>query len=193
MTEPTETTEQIEPRETGRFAALVGRDIKPPSSIPREARPYQGHRAGLVTRFAADALDFVVLLVILAVLYVGYATFLFLIDPRNFSFPTVTLGAALLIGGAVLIVYLTIGWWLTGRTYGKHVMGLRVVNIAGRRMHLVGAFLRAAFCVVFPMGLFWVLISRANRSVQDVALRTSVVYDWSPHRDRAAGVADDTD
>ena len=147
----------------------------------------------MVTRVAADALDFVVLLVILAVLYVGYATFLFLIDPRNFSFPTVTLCAALLIGGAFLIVYLTIGWWLTGRTYGKHVMGLRVVNIAGRRMHLVGAFLRAAFCVVFPMGLFWVLISRANRSVQDVALRTSVVYDWSPHRDRAAGVTDDTD
>ena len=39
MTEPTETTEQIEPRETGRFAPRVGRDIKPPSSITREARP----------------------------------------------------------------------------------------------------------------------------------------------------------
>lgn len=192
MTEPTETTEQIEPRQTGRFAALMGRDVEPPSPIPREARPYQGHRAGLVTRFTADAVDFVVVIAILAVLYAGYATFLFLINPRDFAFPTVTLGEGLLLGGAVLIVYLTIGWWLTGRTYGKHLMGLRVVNIAGHRMHLIGAFLRATFCVVFPIGLFWVLISRANRSVQDVALRTSVVYDWSPHRGLAAGVTDDT-
>jgi hypothetical protein len=44
----------------------------------------------------------------------------------------------------------------------------------------VTALLRAAFCVFFPIGLLWCAGSRANRSVQDVVLRSSVVYDWSP-------------
>jgi hypothetical protein len=56
-------------------------------------------------------------------------------------------------------------------------------------MHWTGALVRAAFCVVFAVGLFWVLISGANRSVQDVVLRTSVVYDWG-HRQRGATIVD---
>jgi hypothetical protein len=36
---------------------------------------------------------------------------------------------------------------------------------------------RALLCVLFPVGLLWVLLSGENRSVQDVVLRTSVVYD----------------
>jgi hypothetical protein len=32
-------------------------------------------------------------------------------------------------------------------------------------------------CTIFPIGLLWVLVSQENRSVQDVLLRTSVVYD----------------
>jgi hypothetical protein len=43
----------------------------------------------------------------------------------------------------------------------------------------VTALLRAALNVVFPLGLAWVAISRQNRSVQDVALGTSVIYDWT--------------
>ncbi len=38
--------------------------------------------------------------------------------------------------------------------------------------------LRAGFCVVFPIGLFWCAVSRENRSVQDVVLRSSVIHDW---------------
>ena len=38
--------------------------------------------------------------------------------------------------------------------------------------------MRAALCVVFPIGLAWVVVSRQNRSLQDTVLRTSVVYDW---------------
>jgi len=46
------------------------------------------------------------------------------------------------------------------------------------RLRLAGAFMRAVLCVIFPVGLAWVLVSRHNRSLQDVVLRTSVVYDW---------------
>ncbi len=57
-------------------------------------------------------------------------------------------------------------------------MGLRVVGRKGKRMRWTGAFLRAVFCTVFPIGLFWCAISRENRSLQDMVLRTSVVHHW---------------
>ena len=66
----------------------------------------------------------------------------------------------------------------SGRTYGNHVMGLRVVNREGRRLHPLGAFVRAALYVIFPIGLLWVMVSGQNRSLQDLIVRTSVIYDW---------------
>ena len=36
--------------------------------VPREARPFQGHRAGLVTRAAAGAIDLGILIIALGVL-----------------------------------------------------------------------------------------------------------------------------
>ncbi len=74
--------------------------------------------------------------------------------------------------------YWTIGWATSGRTIGNLIMGLRVVNFQGRHPRWIGAALRSAFCTVFPFGLLWVIPSGANRSVQDVVLRTSVIYDW---------------
>ena len=78
------------------------------------------------------------------------------------------------------MVYLTVAWWLSGRSYGCLVMGLRVVNHRGGPLHLAGAFVRALFCAALPIGLLWVAVSRENRSVQDTVLRTSVIYDWQP-------------
>jgi uncharacterized RDD family membrane protein YckC len=83
-------------------------------------------------------------------------------------------------GFVVLVLYQTLAWWLTGRTYGGLVMGLRVVNFTGRGLRLAGSFARAIFCACFPIGILWVAVSRENRSVQDVVLRTSVIYDWQP-------------
>jgi uncharacterized RDD family membrane protein YckC len=57
-------------------------------------------------------------------------------------------------------------------------MGLHVVDRRGRNLRLGLALARAVFCVTFPVGLVWVAVSRENRSVQDLVLRTSVVYDW---------------
>jgi uncharacterized RDD family membrane protein YckC len=57
-------------------------------------------------------------------------------------------------------------------------MGVRVVSRKGERIGWGGAAVRSAFCAVFPFGLLWVIVSGANRSVQDVVLRTSVIYDW---------------
>jgi uncharacterized RDD family membrane protein YckC len=154
------------------------------SPLPREARPYQGQRAGLVTRLVAAVIDAVVVALVLLAGYAGWAGLLFLVDPRGFSFPDTSLFKSLAAGFVVVVVYLTAAWWISGRSYGCLVMGLRVVSFRGERLRLAGALVRALLCAVVPVGLLWVAVSRENRSAQDVLLRTSVVYDWQP---RGAG------
>lgn len=150
------------------------------SAMPREARPYQGRRAGIVSRVLASAVDFVIVAAVLAAGYGAWSLVLFLWRPSRFHFPVVPNGWVLFAGGVVLFVYLSAEWAATGRTWGDVLFGLRVVNYRGGPLRPVGAIIRAALCVVFPIGIFWVAVSPANRSVADVILRTSVVYDWGP-------------
>jgi uncharacterized RDD family membrane protein YckC len=142
-----------------------------------QARPLQGRRAGLVTRALADTVDFGVVLAVLAIGYVGVAAARFLWKSWAFTFPTPSLPLILVLGGIIAVLYLTATWATTGRSYGKHLLGLRVVGPFGR-LRVGGALLRAALCVAFPVGIIWVAVSRENRSLPDVVLRTSVVYDW---------------
>lgn len=150
------------------------------SPVPREARSFQGHRAGLVTRMVAAVVDGAVVVLGLLVGYAALSGVLFLLDPRGFSFPELGLVVSLTTTSIVLVLYLAVSWRISGRSYGCLVMGLRVVGPRGRRLGLVSALARGLFCVLFPIGLLWVAVSRENRSVQDVLLRTSVVYDWQP-------------
>lgn len=150
------------------------------SPLPREVRGYQGQRAGLVSQAAAAGIDGVVVVLALLAGYAGYAVLLFLLDPVNFALPEVNLVISMASGFGVMVVYLTLSWRFSGRTYGSLVMGLRVVNFRGGRMTLPGALARALFCATVPIGLLWVAVSRENRSLQDVVLRTSVIYDWQP-------------
>ena len=146
----------------------------------------------------AAGIDGVVVCIVLSAGYLGFAGLKFLFDPRGFSFPDAGLVFSIVAGFAVLVVYLTVAWWLSGRSYGCLVMGLRVVNHRGEPLHLAGAFVRALFCAALPIGLLWVAVSRENRSVQDTVLRTSVIYDWQPRgqrprereRDVTPGVSD---
>jgi uncharacterized RDD family membrane protein YckC len=153
-------------------------------NIPREARAFQGRPAGLVSRLIANTIDAVVVAGLLVGGYLGINGLLFFLDPRGFQFrepvPLLTLTSALVVAG----LYLGIAWAWVARTYGCRVMGLRVVGRHGHRLRVLVALARAAFCVVFPVGLLWCAINPGSRSVQDIILRTSVVYDWMPHTPR---------
>ena len=152
------------------------------SLVPREARPYQGTRAGLVTRLLASAVDALSVAVALLAAYAGFNGVLFLISPRNFEFASASALMSITTALLALVVYLTAAWSITGRTYGDHVMGLRVVGRRGNRVWPPTALLRAVFCVGFPVGLLWCAVSSSRRSLQDVVLRTTVIYDWRPRR-----------
>ncbi len=60
------------------------------------------------------------------------------------------------------------------------MLGLRVVSSSDVGLPLWRAFVRATLCALFPIGLFWSAISTRNESVQDLLVRTTVVYDWGP-------------
>lgn len=161
------------------------------ATLPAEAREIQRARAGLVSRVLAAGVD--LLVVAAAVVGAVAAASVW----RYFFSGGVTLalrwpsqlGLASL-GGSLLTIYLAWGWARTGRTFGKRILGLALVTSRGSRVAWPVALLRAILYVVFPLGLLWSGISRTNRSVQDVLLRTVVVYDWHGAR-RKTRVADE--
>jgi uncharacterized RDD family membrane protein YckC len=140
----------------------------------------QGQRAGIVSRFIADGIDFFVVIAALIGVYLGYSVFRFLLHPRRFSWPEASSLYLGTLGWILLVLYLTVAWANTGRTFGKRVLGLRVVTTAEERLPLWQAFVRACLCALFPIGLFWTAVSGRNASVQDLIVRTHVVYDWRP-------------
>ena len=149
------------------------------NAVPREARSFQGQSAGIVTRTAANAVDFAVTVLVVIGGYSAWSAVSFLLNPTRFTFPAPPFIVLLASGAAFLFCYFVVSWTTTGRTYGDHLLGLRVVNFRGDRLLWPGAIVRAGLCVVFPIGLYWALISPTNRSVQDTLLRTSVLYDWT--------------
>lgn len=141
-----------------------------------EAATTDQRAAGIVTRFIAAVIDVAVVLSVLGAGYLATAFILFTMDIGNFVFPQVGWWFTTTGFLAVAFVYLTLCWASSGRTVGAVMMGLLVVRRSGKRLHFTQAALRGAACVVFPIGLFWVALSAKRLSLQDVVLRTRVVY-----------------
>jgi uncharacterized RDD family membrane protein YckC len=154
-------------------------------TVPVEARRFQGHRAGVVTRTAANVVDAAVAVAVVTGGYVAWCATRFLLQPAAFSFPAPPFLALLACWAGVLFVYFTASWATTGRTYGDHLLALRVVNFRGERMSWPGAAIRSAFCLALPIGLYWAVVSATSRSLQDSILRTCVRYDWTSAGTRA--------
>lgn len=149
-------------------------------SLPEEFRSWQGNRAGIVSRLLACAVDLAVVLATLAAGYLAVSALVFMIDPVSFRFPTPPREVVVGVAAALMVLYLTTSWTGGGRTYGDRVLGLRVVDRRGEQLHAGRALLRAVFCTLLPVGLLWVAVDRRRRSVQDLVLRTEVIYDWRP-------------
>ena len=150
------------------------------SLVPAEARAYQGTAAGIVTRLAANSLDALVVVMALVGAYAGLVAFRFVIAPRGFQLPEPPFQWFLVLFLGFLVTYLTAAWWVSGRTLGDHVMGIRVVTGRRSRSSLVIAFGRALMCAFFPIGLMWCAVDPQRRAAHDLVMRTSVIYDWLP-------------
>jgi uncharacterized RDD family membrane protein YckC len=141
---------------------------------------FQGQPAGLVTRTVAATVDALVVAALVVGAWLGVIAVTFVVQKTRFTPPTPSWPLLLLIGFWLALVYLALCWGTTGRTYGDQLLGLRVLSRSGKRLGWLRSIARAAACVVFPIGLSWALVDRRNRSVQDLVLRSTVVYDWLP-------------
>ncbi|TCI97640.1 RDD family protein [Aeromicrobium sp. IC_218] len=147
--------------------------------VPTEARPHQGREAGVVSRLLAATIDLALVVLVLVSVYLAWAGLRFVLDSRGFHLPRPSTGLVGLSYVAVAVVSLSVPWCLRGRSYGQHVMGLRVTTLDGGRLGLARAAARALLCVLVPVGLLWVAVSRRDAAWHDLVLRTSVRYDWA--------------
>ncbi|OPX05997.1 RDD family protein [Mycobacterium sp. AT1] len=132
--------------------------------------------AGIVSRGVAALIDLVVAGAIVGILYLGVALTRFVLQPSAFHFPAPNAFFSTAVTFTVAVLYLAGCWVTSGCTAGAVVMGLRVVGRRSSRVPASVAVLRAIACVVFPIGLALVAVDKQRRSVQDVVLRTRVVY-----------------
>lgn len=150
--------------------------------IPVEARPAQGQRAGLFTRAIAALVDVAAVAAVVAGVWLGTYALLWTLAPAER--PQMPPSGLYLLGGIVVLwASWTMSYATNGRSLGKWVMGIRIVSRKGGRMLWPSAALRALANIAFPLGLLWVIPSAQNRSVQDVVLRTSVIYAWTARID----------
>jgi uncharacterized RDD family membrane protein YckC len=134
-----------------------------------------------VSRLVANAIDAVVVVVLVSVAYLSAAGLSFFFDPQDFEFPKPHLLLTTSLSTGVIAVYLALGWWISGRTPGKQVVGLRVVDRDGSSIGLGRSLARAVACLLFPLGLLWSAFSLRQASIQDLVLNTTVIYDWERH------------
>ena len=176
---------------------LSGRDPRkrppgPPELVKRhpiikEGRgQVTGRYAGPVSRAAAFAIDAFIAFWVFTLGSAGLAwvfASLGLIVPAPLDSPWA--------GVATFVLWCFMYWWiglaLTGRTIGKGILGLRVLQNDGDPVSGMEAALRT---VVLPvsflllgLGVIVVLISPHRRTLHDAVARTCEVYDWG---DRAA-------
>lgn len=164
-------------REYRQFASAGQAPDRHEVSVPRGARPFQGQPAGLVSRALSTAIDLVVVYLAMAGIYLGLRALIWMLpswmDLRMPPAQAFAVGAILL-----LWAYGTVSWATAGRSFGQHLMGLRVEGRPGHHVGWAVSALRTAACLAFPLGLLWVPVSRSRQSIQDLVLRTRVIHDW---------------
>jgi uncharacterized RDD family membrane protein YckC len=141
-----------------------------------ESAPDGERVAGIITRGLAAVIDLVVVLLIMSALYGGLILVRLVYSPAAFSLPSLNAVFSTVVTFGVAVLYLTGCWTVSGSTAGAVTMGLRVVGRRSQRVRLLIALLRAIGCVLFPIGLLWVVIDLRRQSLQDIVFRTQVVY-----------------
>jgi len=143
------------------------------------ARELQGSRAGFISRLAADGIDALIVISVDFGILFFFGLMRFLIERGDFQLPTPPLWYTTISLWTIAVIYLTSGWGTTGRTVGKSIIGLRVLNADGAPLSWKRAFSRALVCCTIGwILLFWILVSRRSAGFHDVMLHTAVVYDW---------------
>ena len=140
-----------------------------------------GRYAGPVTRFIALVLDILIVTTGFTVIVAGTTYLIELVSPIEID---PVRGLWYIVGFVVwAFLYLWLSIAVFGKTLGKTVMGVRVVDSQGSlalhsRQSLIRAITYPLSFVVLGLGLLGVLFGRERRAWHDHFAGTAVVYDW---------------
>jgi len=146
------------------------------------AGPPVGHTAtaGIISRAAAFVVDALLTVLGMLICSVGWglvhAVFTGTFDTGTRLAPAAVLAVSPLVFG----LYCAIGWTLTGRTVGKALLGLRVVDRSGAHPSAMRSIVRALGYIVssiFWVGFIWIAVDPKREGFHDKIARTRVVYD----------------
>jgi len=143
------------------------------------AREAQGQRAGFLSQVIAAALDAAWIFVVDFAVLVLFGFVRFLLTDSSYKFPQPGPVLNVLLVFVIGVTLLSTAWSGSGRAPGMAVLGLRVVGRDARRLSSRRAFWRAVLGVAtLGLGVLWVLVSRQNKSLYDLACGSAVVYEW---------------
>jgi uncharacterized RDD family membrane protein YckC len=149
------------------------------------ARELQGRRAGFASRIVAAAIDIGIVFAAYELALVGWGLVRSLLTEKQFELPTPPTWFSGTMLALLIIAALAIMWSGSGRTLGDSAIGLRVVTERGERLTFPRAVGRAVVLVVLPfISMGWILVSRKNAGLHDLASHTTVIYDWRPRHER---------
>lgn len=172
-------------------------NLKQPPKI-ENPESLQGQYAGFISRLIAFIIDF--LIVVMTVAVAGWFTSL-LINFFGLSEFFSNLEASTSMSGnlfraltafwgvtTISFLYFVLAWTVTsGKTIGKGLLGLRIVPLDGTRISLLESILRyIAFwfsVICLGIGIFWILVSDKRQGWHDKAAKTCVIYDWPARED----------
>lgn len=165
----------------------------------------QGQYAGFVSRFIAMIIDMTILAVVIFFVnwflnstinmfqiqtifswieanYPGFADYFRSAFVPIFSVFTTSTITFLIISG-----YYVFFWYVSGQTPGKSILGVRVVQLNGKKMSLWRAsfrylcyFLSAA---AFGLGFLWIIFDNRRMGWHDRIAGTCVIYTWEARPD----------
>ena len=164
------------------------------ASTAPEVESREGEYAGFITRMFALVIDILIINVTIAVV-AGVVTLIFgffesvgnfLPGPAGGGFEKfgawATGIAAIVTLFAMNWLYPTLFWMINGQTFGKRIMGLRVVRMNGEDMSFWRGLLRVLgyWLAALPLflGFIWVLFSNKRRGWHDMLAGTCVIYSW---------------
>ena len=140
-----------------------------------------GHYAGGVTRLLAHIVDGAVaaFLIVIGLAIWDYAL-------SSIAGVEYTSDSASPVRIVVMGLWAFLYWWasiaITGKTFGKALLGLRVLNRDGDILSSGRAALRALSLplsyLVFGIGFLGVVLGRERRALHDMIAGSVVVYDW---------------
>ena len=148
---------------------------------PADMVTYQSHYAGAVSRFAAYAIDIVVVTAAFSLGLAGISYAVQIVTGHQIHWNQSNAVVAVIFV-VWQFVYFAYSWAVSGRTPGMALLGVRVVRADGTTLDPLHAILRALVFplnfVLFGLPFLIILVQREHRGLADFIARTAVIYSW---------------